>query len=150
MSGFSVIELMVTVTVMMLLAVASAPFASSWGHQANVRHSQSILTQGMAQLKAAALRNNVGAASGTASAVMLSYAGHVCVQLGAPATMDCSNAWWRAVPPATITLNGASSQCVALDSTGMPVAATVGSLVCGTTLAFSISKGGETSNGSLN
>ena len=142
--------MMVTVTVMLLLAVAAAPFTSSWGSQASVRQTQTLLMQGMSQLKALALRNPSASSGNSAADVLVAVPGRLCVRPGVPAALDCSSVSWTSTPPASIKLNNASSQCVALDSGGMPVAATVGATVCGTALSFQVSKGSETSNGTLN
>ena len=143
------IELMVTITVMMLLAMAVAPFSVAWGNQAAVRQTQSLLNQAMSQTKSTALRNPT-AASATAAAVLVSVPGKLCVREGLPAALDCASFNWTSVPPAAIVLNGAASQCIALDSAGMSLAASVGGVACGTAMNFSISKGAETSNGTLN
>lgn len=148
-AGMSMIEMMVTIAIMMLLALAVAPFASSWGNQAAVRQTHSLLNQAMSQLKSTALRNPT-AASATAAAVLVSVPGKLCVREGLPATLDCASFNWSAQPPAAIKLNGAASQCIALDSAGMSLAATVGGVVCGTLMSFSINKGSEGSNGTLN
>jgi type II secretory pathway pseudopilin PulG len=147
-AGISIIELMVTVAIMMLLAMAVVPFSVAWGNQAAVRQTQSLLTQAMSQLKATALRNPT-AASATAAAVLVSIPGKLCVDGGQPAALDCASFNWIAQPPVAIKLNGAASQCIALDSGGMALAATVGGVVCGTATSFSISKGSETSDGTL-
>jgi type II secretory pathway pseudopilin PulG len=143
------IELMVTVTIMMLLAAAAAPFALSWGDQSAVRQSQTLLQQGMNLLKATALRNP-SAATGTASAVLVSIPGQLCVSSGLPLALDCSGALWTSKPPASIKLNGATSQCIALASTALPLAAAIGGTNCSSSLGFSISRGSEVSNGTLN
>ncbi|MFY7863822.1 pilus assembly FimT family protein [Roseateles sp.] len=148
-SGLSLIEMMVSIAIMMLLALAVAPFASSWGSQAAVRQTQHMLQQGMSQLKSNALRNANGVSAG-AAAVLVSVPGQLCVVNGLPAGLHCNQSAWTAQPPASITLNGALSQCVALDSGGMPVNATVGAVNCSTLMSFSISKGTESSNGTLN
>ncbi len=150
-SGLSLIEMMVSIAIMMLLALAVAPFAASWGSQAAVRQSQHMLQQAMSQLKASALRNPNGV-SASAAAVLVSVPGQLCVRHGVPNSLDCSQPAqnnWAAQPPASVKLNGALSQCVALDSAGMPVAASVGGVNCGTAMSFSISKGTESSDGTL-
>jgi prepilin-type N-terminal cleavage/methylation domain-containing protein len=148
-AGFSIIELMVTIAIMMLLAMAVAPFSIAWGNQAAVRQTQSLLNQAMSQMKSTALRNPT-AASATAAAVLVSIPGKLCVREGLPSALDCSTVNWSAVPPAAIQLNGAASQCIALDSAGMSLGATVGGVVCGTLMSFSITKGSESSSGTLN
>lgn len=148
--GVSLIEMMVTIAIMMLLALAVAPFSASWGAQAYMRQSQTLLMQGMSQLKAIALRNPSASSAG-ASAVMISIPGKLCVASGVPAALNCNSAAWTSDPPASIQVNGANSQCVALDSAGMPVAANVNGTVCGTTLSFRVSRGSETPlDGTLN
>jgi prepilin-type N-terminal cleavage/methylation domain-containing protein len=148
-AGFSMIELMVTIAVMMLLAMAVAPFSVAWGNQASVRQTQSLLNQAMSQLKATALRNPT-AASATAAAVLVSIPGKLCVRDGLPGGLDCSAFNWTADPAASIRLNGATSQCIAMDSAGIALAASVGGVACGTALSFNISKGSESSDGTLN
>ncbi|MCV2355819.1 type II secretion system GspH family protein [Paucibacter sp. B2R-40] len=148
-AGVSMIELMVTIAIMMLLAMAVAPFSVAWGNQAAVRQTQSLLNQAMSQLEATALRNPT-AASSTAAAVLVSVPGKLCVRAGLPAALDCSSFNWSAVPPAAIQLNGAASQCIALDSAGMSLGAAVGGVACGTLMSFNIAKGSESSNGTLN
>ncbi|MBT9492326.1 MAG: hypothetical protein IV107_08220 [Paucibacter sp.] len=143
------IELMVTIAIMMLLAMAVAPFSVAWGNQAAVRQTHSLLNQAMSQMKATALRNP-SAASGTAAAVLVSIPGRICVREGLPSALDCSAFNWSAVPTAQISLNGATSQCISLDSAGMTVAASVGGVACGTLMTFTVSKGSESSSGTLN
>jgi type II secretory pathway pseudopilin PulG len=148
--GVSLIEMMVTIAIMMLLALAVAPFSASWGAQAYMRQSQTLLMQGMSQLKALALRNPSASSAG-ASAVMISIPGKLCVASGVPAALNCTAAAWTSNPPASIQVNGADSQCVALDSAGMPIAAIVAGTVCGTALSFRVSRGSETPlDGTLN
>ncbi len=142
-SGLSLIELMVTITIMMLLAMAVAPFSASWGRQAHMRQSHSLLMQGMGQLKALALRNPGASAGGAAAAVLISLPGKLCVSIGQPDALSCAAASWTADPPASIELNGLASQCVALDSAGMPVALNVAGTVCDTALSFRIQRGSE-------
>jgi type II secretory pathway pseudopilin PulG len=148
-TGISMIEMMVTIAIMMLLAMAVVPFSVAWGNQAAVRQTHSLLTQAMSQLKATALRNPT-AASATASAVLVSVPGKLCVAAGLPGALDCGSFNWISQPPVAIKLNGAASQCLAMDSSGMALAATVGGTVCGTAMSFSISKGSETRDGTLN
>ncbi len=147
--GVSVIEMMVTVAIMMLLAMAVAPFSVAWGNQAAVRQTHSLLNQAMSQMKSTALRNPT-AASATAAAVLVSIPGKLCVREGLPGALDCSVFNWSAVPPAAIKLNGANSQCIALDSAGLALSATVGGVACGTAMSFNIAKGSESSDGTLN
>ncbi|MDT8998157.1 type II secretion system protein [Paucibacter sp. APW11] len=148
--GFSVIEMMVVLTLMLLIAVAAAPFASSWGNQAAVRQTQSLLLQAMALAKATALRNPQASPADQPAATLLSSAAGLCVFAGTPSSLACSGALWRATPSASIQLQGATSQCIALASDGRPLNASVGSTDCLSTLSYTISRGNETSQAQLN
>ncbi len=145
-SGLSLIEMMVTLTVMLLLAVGAAPFSSGWANQAAVNQSNALLRQGMGQLKALALRNPGAVAGGAASAVLISVPGKLCLHAVVPAALDCAGAAWSAAPSATISIAGAASQCIAMDSAGLVLA---GGLACSTSLSYHIARGQETFDGTL-
>lgn len=144
--GLSLIEMMVTLTVMLLLAAGAAPFSAGWANQAAVNQSNALLRQGMGQLKALALRNPGAVAAGAASAVLISVPGKLCLQAQTPATLDCTGAAWSATPSAAISLGGAASQCIAMDSTGVVLA---GGLACSTSLSYRIARGQESFDGTL-
>jgi prepilin-type N-terminal cleavage/methylation domain-containing protein len=144
--GLSLIEMMVTLTVMLLLAAGAAPFSSGWANQAAVNQSNALLRQGMGQLKALALRNPGAVAGGVASAVLISVPGKLCLQAQAPTTLDCTGATWSATPSATIRIAGAASQCIAMDSAGIVLA---GGLACSASLSYSIARGQESFDGTL-
>lgn len=144
--GLSLIEMMVTLTVLLLLAAGAAPFASGWANQAAVNQSNALLRQGMGQLKALALRNPGAVSSSAASAVLISVPGKLCLQAQLPATLDCTGAAWSATPPATIRIAGSASQCIALASTGIVLA---GNLGCSTLLSYHIARGQESFDGTL-
>jgi len=103
----------------------------------------------MGQLKAVALRNPAAASNSAPAAVLISLSGKLCLQSSLPTTLSCSGAIWSAVPGASISINGASSQCVAMSSTGVVIAGSLGSTACTTTVSYTISKGNESFDGSL-
>lgn len=144
--GLSLIEMMVTLTVMLLLAVGAAPFSAGWANQAAVNQSNALLRQGMGQLKALALRNPGAVAGGAASAVLISVPGKLCLRAQTPTALDCTGATWSATPSATISIAGVASQCIAMDSTGVVLA---GGLACSTSLNYHIARGQESFDGTL-
>lgn len=144
--GLSLIEMMVTLTVMLLLAIGAAPFSSGWANQAAVNQSNALVRQGMGQLKALALRNPGAVAGGAASAVLISVPGQLCLQPQMPATLSCTGAAWSTTPSATVRIAGAASQCIAMDSTGLLLA---GALGCSTSLSYRVTRGQEVFDGSL-
>ncbi|MBB4845070.1 prepilin-type N-terminal cleavage/methylation domain-containing protein [Paucibacter oligotrophus] len=143
--GLTLIELMVCITIAMLLAAAATPFALSWSHQSSVRQTHAQLRQGLSQLKATALRNPVAARSPDTSATLVTQAGQLCLHAGLPTELNCTAALWQSRVPASVTVAGASSSCVALDSNGLPLAANVGNRACARQPTFVISRGDETS-----
>jgi len=155
--GFSLIELMVTIAVMLLLLLVGAPFAAGWGNSASVQQSKSQLMQGMAQLKATALRNtNAVLISDTAtpSAVLVSTGTQLCVYSGAPANPGCDPAAagfsWGAAISAALTLNDATLQCIAMNNIGIPMPLAIGSITCGTSMNYQLTRGSEHDSGTLN
>ena len=149
--GFGLIETMVVLTLMLLIAVAASPFAVSWGNQAAVRQTQSLLVQAMALTKSTALKNPLARSSNEPAATLISSASAgLCVHAGSPAVANCNGALWRATPGASIQLQGANTQCIALANDGRPLAASVGALSCQTSLSYQISRGNENSQATLN
>jgi len=147
--GLGLIELMVTIALIGILAAVAAPFSINWGNQSAVQSSKALLLQGMAQAKAMALRNGAGASNDQPAAWLLSTGSQLCVYTQLPSSLACGSATWKASPSASLTLQGASSQCIALNSLGSPLSAVVGSTTCGTTLTYTLSKGNESSTGTL-
>nr|WP_316639303.1 type II secretion system protein [uncultured Roseateles sp.] len=141
-AGFSLVELMVSVTIMLLLALATTPFTRAWADKAAVQQTQGQMRQALAQLRSQALRNASAASTGPA-AVLVSLQGRLCVFSGAPATLSCEAAGWSAVPKATITVNEVANQCLALDSAGLPLSSTIGDTACTTNFVYKISRGAE-------
>jgi len=59
-AGFTLIELMVTVAIMAVLALAGMPFAKSWMESNRQMQARNLLWEGIAQSRAVALRNPGG------------------------------------------------------------------------------------------
>ncbi|WP_231512292.1 prepilin-type N-terminal cleavage/methylation domain-containing protein [Paucibacter sp. KBW04] len=148
--GLSLIETMVCVALMMILAAAATPFALAWADQAAVRQTHAQLRQGMSQLKATALQNPAGMRVEESAAVLLSLPGRLCVQAGAPQAMSCENAVWQATVPAQINIAGASTHCLALGNSGLPVEASLADKACASQMNYRVSRGKEISSGTFN
>lgn len=145
--GFTLIELMVAITILFVMMLVAAPLGGGWTDSANVRTANHRLLEGMARAKALALNNPDSKSGTTAAAVLLWDGASFCLYKPSilPATLACdSTALWQAAATATITLNSATKQCVALNDRALAVTATVGSTTCGTALTYSITQNTET------
>ncbi|SBV36886.1 conserved exported hypothetical protein [uncultured Stenotrophomonas sp.] len=74
-TGFTLIELMVTVAIMAVLALAGMPFARSWMESNRQMQVRNLLWEGIAQSRAVALRNPGGTAAGPAARLERTGAG---------------------------------------------------------------------------
>jgi hypothetical protein len=72
--------------------------------------------------------------------------GSLCVQVAAPTTLSCTGAAWRVVPTASISLSGATNQCVAMNNGGNLLPSSLG---CSVSLSYRITRGEEVLDGSL-
>jgi type IV pilus assembly protein PilA len=106
--GFTLIELMVTIAIVALLALVSAPMALSWVNGARVADARAKLTQGFGKAKALALRNP-GQVTGAAAAasLVLDAAGpklRVCVGGAVRCTATAASLVWQVGLPAGVTI----------------------------------------------
>lgn len=70
--GFTLIELVVTLAIMLLLLLMAVPLATDWTYSARTLQARGTLVEGFAQAKALALRNPCAApnATGTHAATL--------------------------------------------------------------------------------
>lgn len=144
-SGFSVIELMVTLMILAFLVLLGASLSIGWVHRAKVNEAKSKLQQAYGMAMAIAQRN-VGGVRGTTLAAGLKLSGQdLLVCSGNPASENCTadNAVmrWKSILPSktTMKINGSTStiQTLALDNTGAPrnengsIAGTAYEITCG-------------------
>lgn len=147
--GLSLVELMVVLVIGLMLAMVGTALNAAWVDQAAVRQSQAQLRQGMAELKAQALRNPQGQPMGEVAAVLLSLPGRLCVHIGRPAEAVCEGARWHAGPQAAIQLAQQERSCLAMDSSGRVIDSQIGATACGSALNYRIQRNKETLDDSL-
>ena len=152
-SGFSLVELMVTVTILTLLVLLGASLSSVWVQRAKVHEAKTQLQQAQGIAAALAQRNAKGI-TGASIAAGFKVSGQsllVCVGDPAGATCVASNATarWKSTLPAgvTIKLNDSTdtTQMLAFDNTG--VARKSDGSVAGS--KFEITIGGQSETGYL-
>jgi len=144
--GFSLVELMVVVSIIAVLALAGSLFSISWVQAARVDEAKSKLLQGFRMARALAQRNPEDIRVPDAAAgIKLSGAGVLLVCIGDPASSNCaengSSTKWRAVMPVntSVEIGPAGGTVIGVDNTGMPLSAS----------AYTIKNGGEHEKGTL-
>jgi type IV pilus assembly protein PilA len=149
--GFTLVEVMVSLAVMLILFLAAVPMTISWSNSAKQRDAAGLLQQGLSRAKALALRNPGAVAAGQPSVALCLSGGTISLlRLQPDATFNCTPAaeadlqWSAAVPSAaSIKIDGADFHCLALDNRGLPV--TVGDCVATSSGTFNVVVGSEDS-----
>lgn len=144
-SGFTLIELMVTIAIAGMLLFIGAPLSKAWTDSAHQRDAAGLLSQGISRAKATALRNP-GGAQEEAPAAALCRSGQVLklFSIADTQSISCSataNILWTAQLPTSVALQagGTDIACVAFNSRGLPV---VGGNAC-TTSSIDVTAGSE-------
>lgn len=157
--AFTLVELMVTLAIMCVVLMASAPFLSDWNYSRQIKDAQSKLLGGYGLAKSLALRNPTAVQSNLAAAGLKVVTGssdrwlYVCN--GDPSSASCSGTdttgvvvWKANFPTAVVTRLGTSSTASAntLTSSGTTLAVAInnrgvptGSLV----YYYSLTRGGS-------
>lgn len=153
MNGFSLVELMVTITISAIALAAAAPLGAAWVNGTRVVETRSVLIAGFGQTKSYAVRNRRAVNDDAVSAVLCIDQGVVKVFDDVPG--DCSGAavWSLPIPGADtgtqVEANAATFNCIALTRLGQPVAANIGGSACATVRDFTVTRHGEQVNGSF-
>jgi type IV fimbrial biogenesis protein FimT len=133
-AGFTLIELMVVVAILAILLAAGMPLARGWAQNNEQIQTRNVVQGALSEARAVALRNPLGATSGT-PAVVLRLASNgtapvfsVIPTNGVNAPDPLATVWTATLPAdASVRLSagGAMSQlgCVAFDNRGQRVPA---------------------------
>lgn len=134
--GFTLIELMITITLFALLLVVGVPLTQSWTNSAYQRDAAGLLKQGLSRTKSIALRNQ-GKVQDTAPAAVLCLSGQSLklLSLTSGQSIDCTVTtpilWSTPLPAAAvIQVANVNLACVAFNNRGFPVSS--GSCTTGT------------------
>jgi len=138
--AFTLVELMVTLSIMAFLLMACTPFLAGWTHSRQIKDAQSKLLSGYGLAKALALRNPDAAQSNQVAAGLKLETGTnlrtVYVCKGDPSSADCASSGasvlWSADFPSSValTLGGSSvtassATTVGLNNRGVPTTGAV-------------------------
>ncbi|BBP74673.1 pilus assembly FimT family protein [Pseudomonas gingeri] len=144
--GFTLIELMITITLFGLLLFVGVPLTQSWTNSAYQRDAAGLLKQGISRTKAIALRNQ-GAVQDSAPAAVLCHSGQnlQLFRLTAGQAIDCATTTpplWSSPLPAAASIQsaGVDLACVAFNNRGLAVS----SSTC-TTATLQVTAGSESS-----
>jgi len=148
--AFTLVELMVTLSIMAFLLMACTPFLTGWTHSRQIKDAQSKLLSGYGLAKALALRNPDAVQSNQAAAGLRLETGTslrtVYVCSGDPSHANCassgSSVRWSASFPSSVvlTLGGgsvtaSSATTVGLNNRGLPTT--------GAVLSYTLARGGS-------
>lgn len=133
--GLTLIELLVTITILVMLLMAAVPFTLNWGHSARTLEAKGTLVQAYSHTKALALRNPCGiavnASPNTAANLQISTDGTtIALTVQPPAGCTYTHGWAANLPSGvTLTVGGAAPASgtpinIAIDNRGMPTGAT--------------------------
>ena len=118
--GLSLIELMVTLTIMMVITLIAVPLTSGWVKNTHLNHAHDVILEGFATARALALQNPANA-TGTGTAASLVATG-TTLEVTYPDATSVT-VWSGSVDgDTTVTLNStcSSDTTLTLLNTGVP------------------------------
>lgn len=151
--GFTLIEVMVTVSLMSILFFVGMPLTKGWTTNTEVTSSKGVLTQAIGRAKSLAARNQMGVDSGNAaSAICFTTDKKVQVRYAttsATTTVNCaasntSTLDWSAPISANLTFNVSNTalSCICFDSKAQIITTASGCTSCAASTAITISATG--------
>lgn len=125
--GFTLVELMITLALIAIIAMAAVPYTASWIHAAQVQTTAANLEQAFAKAKALALRNPSGVTA-SAPAASVKLAGNIVIVCsGAAGDAGCSlgggNMVWQGnvTDGVAIQSGGAALSSIVFDNSGQAI-----------------------------
>ena len=136
--GMSLIELMVTVTLMFIIALAGVPLTKAWVDSAHQREAAGTMAEGLGRAKALAMRNPGGIADPAQPAAFACLSGSTVAVARPDQSTACGKgtlAWSASLPGgSSIALSGKSKDfhCVAYSARGSALDVDVAATTCTT------------------
>ena len=145
--GFTLVELMVTLSLLAVVLVSGVALTSGWVDDARINEGGSQMETAYAKARAAAIKNSTGS-TGTAAAVLCINSGVVYVHTGIPGTCGQNSLWNATLAGGTGTQvkNADASalfNCIGIGNRGYQVSTVVASAPCTSTILISINRGGK-------
>lgn len=138
-AGFTLIEILVTLTLTTLLLLMAAPLTRAWIANAHIAKAESQLRQAYAKARVLALRNPAGVISTASAATLTASASSLTVQQGNNGTTTWSD---TLDGDTSVALANGCANRLALDNNGLALNSTC--------LSYTISAlGGSSATGKL-
>lgn len=148
-SGFTLIELMVTLTIMVMIMMVALPLTQSWVNSSTVMETKALLQQAYGRTRGLALANQTGNTTGGAAAYMCVTNSKIYVQRansdGSLGTCGATGFSWVGDIKASATITTsepATFVCMGMSNLGIPVS-NGSSGACTTDKLLTVTKGGE-------
>ena len=126
--GFTLVELLVVITLIAIFAMAASSLGGSWINQTRIVDTQGILDEAIGRAKAAALRNGQALMAGSAAVVCFANATLTVRESNAantpPSCAANGSAIWNNSVPASVAIkvDGVNNlACIAFDSRANPM-----------------------------
>lgn len=151
--GFTLVELMVTLVILVLLLMTAVPLTQSWINSASVMETKTLLQQAYGRTRGLALANPAGISDGSASAYLCVLNSKIYVQPISAATCGTGSVWSgdiKASASITVGTTGTTNFiCMGLSNLGLPVALTLAGGACTTNKTLKVTKGSEQNDQAL-
>lgn len=140
--GVTLIELLVGLVILVLMLGVALPYTSAWIDNNAVIESGAVLQQATTRTKAMAIANPQAIINGSAAAYVCANASNVFVQPVNATTCGSGFVWQGALKSSvSVKVGTADWRCTGFDTSGLPIALTLGSTACTTSTSLTISKG---------
>lgn len=110
--GFTLIEILVTLAILVLLLLLVDPFTISWSHEASVLEAKSKISQTFLMAKSYSLRNPQAVTQGNVAASIVRNNDIIFVCTGAIALCNDSSALYKAILPNSIIIKNGNNTFV--------------------------------------
>lgn len=138
LKGFSLIELMITVTVMGLLLFMGASLSTGWTDSAHQQQAKSLVEEGISRARSVALRNPDAVQEGAPAIGLCLNNQILSIVRQSSSNLDCtstsSTLLWSTILPNDIIIKEASNSnrflCLGMDSRGLLLPDDLGNQQC--------------------
>lgn len=151
LSGFTLIELVVTLAIMATVLMLAMPLTGSWVDSATVVESKALLQQAYSRTRATALANPGGVAGEGVAAYMCLVDSKIYVQSAILATCGATGyAWVGSLKTnVAITSQPATFVCMGMSNLGMPISGALNGATCTTDKILTVTKGEQSDEKTL-